>query len=369
MKKTFAKWILTLLVFSFSGLVSCGGTGLGVAALLGGGTTGSGEGGLNGAFADASASATDDDADSADDELSHDATVTTYYIDENGVMVEVSVDVSSDATAYANETVPGANGVDGDPTTTDAVWNESEGASGTGTDADPAAGSNMTDERSEFGETELGDITLENLPVTIAKDTADGSEGEGEESNSDCTSENRQTVSLVYGSGEERYMMMPEEDGGDDRSARRSRTRSGGRSGLKGELLRQTGDDDLALEAIVFFPNADLWEDEGADVTPVKCEAEGPEITHGDIADTRGGAAETAGSYAWQSMSGEGLSGYEVETGTLRARGGRLELGERATSLNFVGGQAGFRLNADDFGMAPLEDGESVIPYIILRPR
>lgn len=350
------KRIGVFLILLLSGLVSCGNSGLGVAALLGG-TSGAGEQGLSGGLADASAeeSATEDDDLYTAENDSDGVGATTYYIDENGNTVEVAVDGGT--TAYADENVfdadavTGESGVSVDADAADDVYD--------GSDAD----NGMTDEHSEYGSTDLDPIEVASLPVTLPKDDGSDDDGTGDgdgSSDADCTAENRETVSLGYESGDAHYMMMPEEDS----SASRSRRRSGAR-GWKSELLRQTDGESEMSGRMVFIPSQTVLSEDDVDVTPLQCQSD-PDLDDAAMAGSlKPGATDS--SYAWRAMSGTLFGDYEMETGTFHVKEtGVLELGARATVMTFSDQSGTFRLNRNDFGLS--QSGSDAIPYIILRP-
>lgn len=432
-------------------LTSCGaGSGLGVAALLGAasgmGADGSGMTGVagSGSYADASlaSDAEDDDAlDGADAESSP----VTYYTDENGNVIAVdelgtSYDAEEAAATLSGYADASYDGEQGDFDAADTGVQDADGAEpvdasvtdATAPSSGAAEGSSMTDEESEYGSTELGDIALENLPVTIAKedgDSGDDDGGDGEESEADCSAQNGDAVMFVYAASSEESSDASARESADEASRSRharKRSMSGyGGAGISGTkdgpmatlaqaVMALTANDavlPLSAEGIaglyqeqkVFFIDKLAFhtaagQDDGAvDVDAESCPdtpdiglipgGKGLDGVPGEdqgadgALDTRtepaaemqsSHARSSQESYAWEAMTGAALSRYEVEIGAVRIpSAGKVSLSDKATVLQFSGDASStMTLRAADFGLTgiAIKDADWV-PYLILRPK
>lgn len=316
--------LMMFVLFSFS---ACNGTSLNASsALFGAGSDAQSvnvDSGLNAGMTSDDPVTDPADANAALD-LPDDSS--SYFVDANGDVVAVAgidgdvADASFDA---------GGMAVDDDyVTSTSSV-----------TGADQATTDGNTDE----GSTELDEITLMQMPVTISKN--DGTDDSG----SSCDSENRETVSMAYddSSGDTHYM----------RRAAGSGRLSDGLHSLAQAILGVTTDDSAGPEMLasqyVFFASALSLKnsDSETDVTPVTCQA------------------DQEGHYSWHQMSPADLSGFEIATGAVRVHNSdSVQLVRDVLVTDFTGSDSTLTLQAKDFGLtSELQQKSHWVPYIILR--
>lgn len=219
----------------------------------------------------------------------------------------------------------------------DEVALEEESPLTDGYETTSTSGGRATDEAAEEGEASLDDLTLVDLPVTIAK--GDGEEGE------ECSADDVEAISLDY--TEDNVMRRRMRGLGSIDSPLAGQIFAGILSAAA-EGLSGTG---APSDAVVFLlPEAISLGSEGDGEFSVEtCEV---------FSDDEEGLV-----YRWTALSPEDLTGLQLETGHVGIGLQKALVRHSGSILEFTGVASRFRLNAADFG----DETPGTTPFIILR--
>lgn len=338
-------------LFIFTLFTACNG-GVGLADILTNGLTANGNGvdsTTDGVYEiteesdDSESSLAEDSADGVDaisddsgfDDLSE---IASYEVELDGSSNDsdtassdyAASDGSGEVASYEAESASSSSGSSDIPSSEYTASSETESYDSSSTDygtstssSSATTGSSATDEYDDVGGTELDDITLQNLPVTMGKnDSGSDSDGSGDDSDSDgdasssCEAAQEGTYMAVIYSGESQEMDIPEDEetryyrmaktGGEPLGYLNEATFTRAGTGILSQSFVKSS---LAVnKAMVFLfdpTEFGLTEDDDIDVETSQCQAQFDE--DGNI------------TYQWEKIPQKEMAAYSFEMGGVQA--------------------------------------------------